>query len=387
MRKSWLVWSAVLPLCLFAGVRAEATAKKPKQVIVGYILAGRGTPLDPATIAGTKVTRFNYAFFRLQNGVMASTGANDAANLAVLNGLKKDNPALEVVVSVGGGGNGSAGFSDMAITAEGRKKFVDSAIAMIELYKLDGVDVDWEYPGYGHGTFTVRPEDKQTYTLLLKEMRQRFDVLGKKLGRHLVTSSATGATPQWLDHTDMKEASKWLDSVNMMCYDWYNASEKNTGHDSPLYSSPDDPKGISIDKSVAANLAAGVPAKKLVIGVPFYGRKWVGVEAGNTNGLWQPVASRTAAPNSTPVFGQIEPMVNAQGFVRYWDPVGMAPYLYNAETKTFVTYNDAQAELARTKYVKDKGLGGIMFWQYTGDPNNVLLDAIDQGFGYGPKKQ
>ncbi len=64
---------------------------------------------------------------------------------------------------------------------------------------------------------------------------------------------------------------------------------------------------------------------------------------------------------------------------------GQAPYLYNAETKTFVTYNDAQAELARTKYVKDRGLGGIMFWQYTGDPNNVLLDAIDQGFGYGPK--
>jgi len=118
MRKSWLVWSAVLPLCLFVGVRAEA-AKKPKQVIVGYILAGRGTPLDPATIAGTKVTRFNYAFFRLQDGVMASTGVNDMANLAVLNGLKKDNPGLEVVVSVGGGGNGSAGFSDMAITAEG----------------------------------------------------------------------------------------------------------------------------------------------------------------------------------------------------------------------------------------------------------------------------
>ncbi len=388
MRKGWLCVLAMLPVCLLAGVRDAAAAKKPKQVIVGYILSGRGGPLNPATIAGAKVTRFNYAFFRLQNGVITSAGANDAANLAVLNGLKKDNPQLEVVVSVGGGGNGSAGFSDMAITAEGRKKFVDSAIDAIQKYNLDGIDVDWEYPGYGHGSFTVRPEDKQTYTLLLKEMRQRFDVLGKQLGRHLVTSSATGATTQWLDHTDMKEASKWLDSVNMMCYDWYNATEKNTGHDSPLYTSPSDPKGISIDKSVAMNLAAGVPAKKLVIGVPFYGRKWVGVEAGATNGLWQPVANpKVAAPQSTPVFGQIEPMVNAQGFVRYWDPVGMAPYLYNAATKTFVTYNDAEAELARTKYVKAKKLGGIMFWQYTGDPNNVLLDAIDQGFGYGPAKK
>jgi chitinase len=382
MRKSLLA-RAVLGLCIFAGLRAHA-AEEPKEVVVGYILATRGGPLDPAKIAGAKMTRINYAFFRLKDGAMVAAGVNDAANLAALIGLKKDNPQLEIVVSVGGGGAGSAGFSDMAITAEGRTKFVDSAIAMIQKYQLDGVDVDWEYPGYSHAFKNFRPEDKQTYTLLLKEMRQRFDVEGKKLGRHLVTSSATGATPMWLTHTNMREASEWLDSVNMMCYDWYNASEKNTGHDSPLYTYPSDPKGISIDKSVQMNLAAGVPAEKLVIGVPFYGRKWVGVE-GTNHGLWQPIASRTAAPMSTPVFGQIEPLINAQGYIRYWDPIAMAPYLYNAETKTFITYNDGEAELARTKYVKDHHLGGIMFWQYTGDPNHVLLDAIDKGFGIGMK--
>jgi chitinase len=82
---------------------------------------------------------------------------------------------------------------------------------------------------------------------------------------------------------------------------------------------------------------------------------------------------------STPVFGQIEPLVNAQGYVRYWDSAAQTPYLYNAETKTFITYNDAEAMLARAKYVKAKKLGGIMFWQYTGDPNHVVLDAIDTG--------
>lgn len=169
-----------------------------------------------------------------------------------------------------------------------------------------------------------------------------------------------------------------------MCYDWYNAVEPNTGHDSPLYTNPADPKGISIDKSVEANLAAGVPAKKLVIGVPFYGRKWVGVESTN-NGLWQAVPGKTPAPMSTPVYAQIEPLVNAQGYVRYWDAVGQTPYLYNAETKTFITYNDMEAELARSKYVKAKKLGGIMFWQYYGDPKNVLLNAIDAGL-WGPKK-
>lgn len=372
------VMGVALGLCL----TVSAWAAGPKEAVVGYIFAGRsGAPLDPAKIEAAKMTRINYAFVRVRDGLMVAEGVNDAANLAVLHGLKRVNPELEVVVSVGGGGAGSAGFSDLAMTAEGRKRFIDSAVAMIERYALDGVDVDWEYPGYSHAFKGFRAEDRETYTLLLKEMRLRFDVEGKRLGRHLVTSSATGATTKWLEHTDMREASKWLDTVNMMCYDWYDAAgEKTTGHDSPLYTNPADPKGISIDAAVKMNLAAGVPRKKLVIGVPFYGRVWEGVGATN-HGLFQPLASPKAAANSTPVFGQIETMVDAQGFVRYWDAVAMTPYLYNAESKTFVTYNDRQAELARAKYVKEQGLGGIMFWQYAGDPHHVLLDAIDEGFG------
>ena len=67
--------------------------------------------------------------------------------------------------------------------------------------------------------------------------------------------------------------------------------------------------------------------------------------------------------------------------MRFWDSTAAAPYLYNDENKTFVTYNDAEAEAARAAYVKKHHLGGIMFWQYTGDPRNTLLDAIDAGFG------
>ena len=380
--KKTILHCCVLCVSLFAS-SVLAAGVKPREIVVGYILANSKAPLDPATIAAGKMTRINYAFFRVRDGVVASTRPMDGANLAVLRGLKQKNPRLEVVVSVGGGGMGSAGFSEKALTPEGRRRFVDSAVETVERYSLDGIDLDWEYPGYAHAAFKVRPEDKQNYTLLLKELRLRFDAEGKRLGRHLVTSSATGATTIWLEHTDMREASKWLDTVNMMCYDWYNASEKNTGHDSPLYTNPADPKAISIDNAVRLYLAAGVPASKLVIGVPFYGRRWMGVEAQN-NGLFQPIASPTPVADNTPVFAEIVPLVNAEGFRRYWDPVGMTPYLYNAGTKTFITYNDAEAELARTRYVKAHHLGGLMFWQYTGDPDNVLLDAIDAGFGIVP---
>ena len=377
MRKRWMGWMAMLGIGV-AMAHAGTAAKRPRYEVVGYVLGPRTGVLDAGTIAGAKMTRINYAFFTLKDGLIAERRENDGANVAALTGLRKANPSLQILISVGGGGNGSAGFSDMAITPEGRQKFVDSAIAMVEKYQLDGVDVDWEYPGYTHATnTTVRPEDKQTYTLLLKELRQRFDKEEKRLGRPLVTSSATGATQVWLDHTDMRAASKWLSSVNMMCYDWYNAVEKSTGHDSPLYTSAADPKQISIDTSVKMNLAAGVPKKKLVVGVPFYGRKWTGVEATN-NGLWQPI---NAPGGADIVYGDVAPLVNAQGYVRYWDATAKAPYLYNAETKTFITYNDAEAEAARTAYVRKMGLGGLMFWQYGGDARSVLLDAIVAGFG------
>jgi chitinase len=371
----------VLSTLLFVPV-LQARAGRPREAVVGYIFSNGKTPLDPQTIAAGKMTRINYAFFRVQDGIIASARPIDEANLVALRGLKQQDPHLQVVVSVGGGGMGSAGFSDAAFTPEGRRRFVDSAVQIVRQYALDGIDLDWEYPGYTHSNFAVRPEDKQNYTLLLKEMRLRFNAEGKRIGRHLVTSSATGATAIWLEHTDMRKASKWLDSVNMMCYDWYGESSRNTGHDSPLYTDPADPKQILIDNAVRMNLAAGVPPHKLVIGVPFYGRKWAGVEPQN-NGLFQPITA-APLPDNTMVFAKIAPLVNTAGYTRYWDSVAMAPYLYNSATKTFITYNDAEAEMARTKYVRDHHLGGIMFWQYTGDPGNVLLDAIDKGLGILP---
>jgi chitinase len=148
--------------------------KLPKYEVVHYIF-GHGGTLDGSTIAAKKMTRINYAF-ALKGGVIAERSEHDAENLAVLTALRKGNPQLQILISVGGGDVGSAGFSDMAITPEGRRRFVDSAIVAVEKYGLDGVDIDWEYPGYTHvKTTTVRREDRETYTLLLKELRQRFD--------------------------------------------------------------------------------------------------------------------------------------------------------------------------------------------------------------------
>jgi chitinase len=370
------VWPMLIILAvgLFSCQVAEGAHPKEK-IVVGYIMA-RGRVLRPEAIAAGKLTRINYAFARIQDGLIIEGGVHDAENFAVLNSLKRQFPALQVVVSVGGGGKGSAPFSDMAFTREGRKKFIESCVAFLEKYNLDGVDIDWEYPGVpGHQNNKFRAEDKQTYTLLLKELRLRLNREQKKLHRHLVTSTATGWTTSWIEHTDMRQASKWVDTVNLMCYDYYEPYDKTTGHDAPLFTNPADPKGVSTDRSVKENLAAGVPARKLVVGVPFYGKQWESVPPQN-HGLFQPAKP---AANPTPLYGVIAANMIGHGFMRYWDPIAQAPYLYNETTGTFVTYDDPEALAKKTAYVMKHHLGGIMFWEYTGDPNNVLLDAINIG--------
>ncbi len=389
-----------------AAMAADTVAAKPvvkkaasarHDQVIAYVFP-QNRVLGPDEVAATQVTRVNYAFTNVSKDlVMVSDFQHDAENYAVLLALKKKNPNLQVVPSVGGW-TWSKLFSDVALTAASRKKFIDSVVVYIEKYKLDGLDIDWEYPAQRGAGNTFRPEDKHNYTLLLKELRQRFDVLGPKLHEHLVTSIATGSGQRFLDNTEMAEVAKYVDSINLMTYDMYGPGDKNTGHDSPLYNNPADPKNEradSVSKSVELYLRAGVPAQKIVVGVPFYSKRWSGVEA-TRHGLFQAAAAqaprnnggaaaaRPARPaNAAPVdrgYGATVALLG-QGYTRYWDQIAGAPYLYNPTTKVWITYEDTESLLLKGNYVKDKGLGGMMFWEYTNDPTGMLLHAVNVGLG------
>jgi chitinase len=125
----------------------------------------------------------------------------------------------------------------------------------------------------------IRPEDKRNYTSLVKELRKRFDREERKLHKHLLTSVATGASTQFLAHSEMRKVQKYVDTVNLMAYDYYEPdSDKTTGHHAPLFTTPADPKQISADASVREYEKAGVPADKIRAGRPVLwaclGRGW-----------------------------------------------------------------------------------------------------------------
>ncbi len=296
-----------------------------------------------------------------------------ADNFAVLLALKRKNPALTVLVSVGGW-LWSDKFSDMALTRESRKLFIESAVEFLERYQLDGLDIDWEYPGMPGAGHTFRPEDKQNYTLLLKELRKRFNHEEKRLHRRLFLTIATGASSQFLAHTEMDQVQKYVDTVNLMAYDYYEPTDdKVTGHHAPLFTNPADPKHISADQSVREYEQAGVPAAKLVLGVPFYGHVWGEVPDQN-HGLFQPGKE---VPNYYAPYNDISGAWLNQGFTRYWDDVASVPYLYNPAKQIFVSYEDPQSLALKCKYVLEHKLAGVMFWEYWSDSSGALLGAID----------
>jgi GH18 family chitinase len=374
--EQWLPHASWYMLAVAAGGRGPE--ERPKPVVIGYIFP-EDEKLRAEEIRGGQLTHVNYAFADIRNGRIAQGFRHDPENFKVLNGLKAKNPALKVLISVGGW-TWSGNFSDMALTARSRARFVTSAIEFVRRHSLDGIDIDWEYPslpGYGN---THRPEDKHNFTLLLAELRAALDREGAKTGTRYLLTIAAGAVDDFLDSTEMAEAARFLDYVNLMTYDQFESSfDRTTGHHAPLFLHPDNPKGFAASTMVDRFVAAGVPPEKIVIGLAFYGRSWGEVGPAG-HGLYQPGSQPNVHVNTS--FSYLAPeLENKAGFVRYWDDLSKAPYLYNAERRLWITYDDPQSVAEKCRYVLGRGLAGVMFWQYTEDFEGRLLATINRELG------
>lgn len=371
-------------VCCGSILCAAASAPSPASstVIVAYVFP-RDAPILPGEIAARKLMRINYAFANIKDGRIVNGFSHDDQNLAALVALKNQNPSLTVLVSVGGW-LWSGAFSDMALTKQSRAVFISSVADYVTHNQLDGLDIDWEYPGMAGATTNFRPEDKQNYTLLLKELRSRFNALEKDLHRPLYVTVATGANSDFLAHTEMNKVVKYVDTVNLMAYDYYEPdSDAITGNHAPLYTDPADPKKSSADDSVEEYKKAGVPAAKIVLGVPFYGHVWGQVPATN-HGLFQPGKE---IPNGYADYGNGPQAMLNNGFIRYWDAVAAVPYLYNSEKQVWVSYDDPESLALKCKYVLAHKLGGIMFWNYESDSTGTLLNAVNDGLNKSANSQ
>lgn len=365
-----------------SSVAEQAGAKTPRvhprsgPVVIGYVFA-RDSLLDPARIAADKLTHINYAFANIRDGEVVEGFAHDAENFKALTRLRQDHPHLKLLVSVGGW-TWSGGFSDAALTPESRRRFIESAVSFVRRHDLDGFDVDWEYPGLPGDGNTHRPEDKEHFTALLAELRAALDREGAARHRQYLLTFAAGAFPDFIAYTELDKVQALVDFVNVMTYDFRESEgDAIAGHHANLFDNPLDEKRRSADRAVREFLAAGVPARKLVLGVPFYGRAWGDVTP-RGNGLYQP--GKAPAERFDGAYSRLATdVIGRNGFVRYWDAQAQAPYLWNAERRIFITYDDPESLALKARYARDHALGGVMFWEYSNDPTGSLLDALAAG--------
>jgi chitinase len=292
--------------------------------------------------------------------------AADSVMIQKMVSLKNRNPDLKVILSLGGWG-GCASCSDVFSTKQGRREFSNSVKELSLYFGSDGLDLDWEYPTIkGYPDHKFQAGDKANFTALVKQLR-------KTLGNQYEVSFAAGGFNQYIDKSvDWKKVMKKVDYVNMMTYDLVNGYARSTGHHTALYSTTQQLE--SSDNAIQKLIDRGVPASKIVIGAAFYGRMWESVPDTNY-GLYQQGKFLKSVS-----YKNFSSQLSADsGFVYHWDEKAMAPYLFNPATHQFVTYDDKRSIQQKTKYATNKKLGGIMFWQLTGDVySGGLLDAIDE---------
>ncbi|KQR69918.1 glycoside hydrolase family 18 protein [Pedobacter sp. Leaf176] len=354
--------TCIIIFAVFCGLNSKAQ-QKYKPNVIAYYTGGGGTLIDSFPIE--KISHLIYSFGHLKGDSMNIHSAKDSALISKMVDLKKRNPELKVMMAMGGW-SACANCSEVFSRADGRKTFAKTTKELLDFFKADGVDIDWEYPAVaGFPGHRYAEDDKQNFTLLIKELR-------KQLGKKAEISFAAGGTKNCIDSCfEWKKVMPLVDRVNLMSYDLVGGYATTSGHHTPLYSTKGSP--LSGDYGVTELIKLGVPANKIALGAAFYARIFENSTEAN-QGLYQP----TKFINGVSFKNFNTQFTEEKGYKYYWDEIAQAPYYYNSMAKRIATLDDPKSISLKTKYVINKKLNGIMFWELTDDTYvNGLLSVID----------
>lgn len=373
MRKTYI--SIFIAVMLHVGVIGQ------KQ-IVGYYpnwqWYDRSQLVRPETIFLEKYTIINYAFFRpMTNGDITSTDSWADENLLLgpmvwwpvqYHDSTRSLPYLahqagvKLLPSIGGW-NDSGNFPGIAASPVKRQTFISACINLINNYKFDGIDLDWEYPGYApHGG---SPADKQNFTLLLQELRSALNYLSGQTGKNYLLTSCFGAAATHMQHIDWQAMLPLVDYVNLMTYDFHGSWDPESNHHTPLYApAVGDPQWCFDGAFSLITQTYQVPPEKINIGVAFYGKALA-----NCTQLYGPHSGYDASTfwedEGQPLYYNI--MKRMSQFTRYWDAQVLCPYLLGNSLNTFVTYDDRTSIGHKAQYVVNHNIAGVIIWEITGD--------------------
>lgn len=310
------------------------------------------------------------------------TGAPGLLELAHQNGVK-------VMASIGGWSM-CKHFPEMAADPVKRAKFVADCQTLINT-GFDGIDLDWEYPGFAGMNFTGTQADFANFLTLVQEIRAA-------IGPDKLITSAFSADPAKLQGFDWATLSTEMDYFNMMTYDFNGGWSNIAGHNAPIYPyTGAEAPTFNWQSTLDGLLALGVSPAKVNFGIPFYGR---GVITDGPAALNAPTVKRqeTVQPDGpittcadftnwprdvydgTPNHYYIKDQAlgAGSGWTRHWDDEAKVPYL--VKDNYFLSYDDEQSIALKADYIVNNNLAGTIVWTVYGD-----LEISGTATNYGTK--
>ena len=328
-----------------------------------------------------------WAAIQMPQGNLSAFDEPYKGNFGNLMALKKANPDLKILPSVGGWT-----LSDPFFFFGDKSKrdlFVASMKEYLQTWKFfDGVDIDWEFPGgQGANPNLGGPNDGATYVALMKELRVMLDELEASTGRQYELTSAISAGGDKIAKVDYQAAQQYMDHIFLMSYDFSGAFDlQNLAHQTNLFASSWDANTkYTTDKGVRALLGQGVTPGKIVVGAAMYGRGWSGVngyQAGNpfTGSATGPI--KGTWENGVVDYRDIVNNRMGAGWEQGYDETAEAPYVFKASTGELISFDNDRSVKAKGQYVLANQLGGLFAWEIDAD-NGDILNAMHEGLGNG----
>ncbi|USD67054.1 glycosyl hydrolase family 18 protein [Vibrio sp. SCSIO 43136] len=352
---SWdlhILWGELEYLWEYPGDEAWQAEKLAKVRAQGFVPHADGWEHQPTGITG------GFPIPLKKEG-----GAPGLIDLAHQKGVK-------VMASLGGWSM-SKHFPEMAADPVKKARFLADIDRLMAL-GFDGIDIDWEYPGFGGMNFGGSPEDYDNFEQLMEDIRSR-------IGDDKLLTAAFSASTAKLEGYDWARLSRSMDYFNMMTYDLNGGWSNVAGHNAPLYPYPEEEyQGLNLDHLRQWMADKGIASEKINFGAAFYGRgvqttestAYVGAPTDKRSVNFSvdgPTMSAVDLVNWSKFEGQpsYNYIIQQTGWSHEWDANAQVPYAVNG--KYFLSYDDPASIEKKAQYVMDHNLGGIIVWQVAGD--------------------
>ena len=306
------------------------------------------------------LTHINYAFAELYmvDGIYKKFDLQGSkARFQNIVNLKKLYPNLKICLSFTHGVTNSdnrqgGSFSALCKSEDNMKRFADDCLKFLQDYGIDGIDLDWEFPGLSwSGAACDVTCDTENYVKLVKQLRE---TLGDKYeisyaGYCFDKQTVSGGGYRYVDIRGMDQ---YVDYVNIMAYDFDAAPHHHSAlSDTRAYR--------DCNRAVNSYLNAGVKPNKLVLGVPFYGRH-----------------SFSTSPTAVSYKSILN--LDPKKYRRNkWDATASCPYVETMQGVFYMGYDNPRSIAAKGSWIRQKGMLGLMYWEYDqDDAKGTLRTAV-----------